>query len=411
MPTSPPRSLVVIGLLLMISAVALNPWTVAGLVGVAQFRNPWVLGTIVAGEIALGVWGYCLPRRPWARTLLFAAIPSLICYFLIECVAVLLIFRQEPDWFREQRVQTALFMADPVIGFKFRPHLRGQEFAWGGGAQRHVVDTDELGFRNVGHDYSKARVFAIGDSFVFGSGATREESAVGQAGTVLGEEVLGLGVPGYEPSQYEIVLDQLLGRYRPSVVAVCVFVNDIRAPTPPADYAFGQRTFEKRFEAYSLRHRTLAFHLLRRYLQRGGARFQVASNGITLFERTAVDLDYFRQHHELSAEALIERLIRKAQQHGVQLVLFTLPSKESAYREDYVRLFGHAQDLEIEEQAYQRLLALGKRKGITAVDLTPTFRQAGGHLYFDLDSHWNAAGNALAGKVMANTIRDLLPHD
>jgi hypothetical protein len=77
--------------------------------------------------------------------------------------------------------------------------------------------------------------------------------------------------------------------------------------------------------------------------------------------------------------------------------VFLLPSKESAYRPEYERLFP-GDHLEIEESAYKRLCEIASEMDVACTDLTPAFRAAtrSANPYFQRDPHWNELGHRLA---------------
>jgi hypothetical protein len=52
-----------------------------------------------------------------------------------------------------------------------------------------------------------------------------------------------------------------------------------------------------------------------------------------------------------------------------------------------------------------RVAALGDRTGARVVDLLQPFRaHRGAHLYYTVDEHWNAAGQALAAARVARAV-------
>jgi hypothetical protein len=95
-----------------------------------------------------------------------------------------------------------------------------------------------------------------------------------------------------------------------------------------------------------------------------------------------------------------------ARAQGVAYVLAILPDQlqiEDAYQEELFR----SPDVKREDYDFelpQKLLnQLGRELGITVIDLYPLFRARGrqGGLYLFQETHWNDAGNLLAGQTIA----------
>jgi hypothetical protein len=93
------------------------------------------------------------------------------------------------------------------------------------------------------------------------------------------------------------------------------------------------------------------------------------------------------------------------------MVVALLPSKESAYVEDYERLFG-GDYLENERVGYERLTETAQQAGAVVVDLTSAFRErANERLYFEYDAHFNAAGQALTAATLAPAVAAALAEE
>lgn len=98
-----------------------------------------------------------------------------------------------------------------------------------------------------------------------------------------------------------------------------------------------------------------------------------------------------------------------------RLLVLVIPDEfqveEPLWREIVARL-----GVPLDRDRPQRLVGAGlTRRGIPYLDLLPALRAepAGGdgwrHLYIRDDSHWNARGNAIAGRLLAASLRGLLP--
>jgi len=82
------------------------------------------------------------------------------------------------------------------------------------------------------------RVVVLGDSLVAGFGVADEEafprllerSAAGLVRSGPGPRVLNLGVPGYNLEQTAAMAELCIARYRPRLVLLCLFINDLEKP-------------------------------------------------------------------------------------------------------------------------------------------------------------------------------------
>ena len=102
--------------------------------------------------------------------------------------------------------------------------------------------TNGTGFRDrpfPGHLSPKElRVAVVGDSLTAGFGVREEEAfprllettAAGLARPGQGPRVLNLGVPGYNLEQQAALVELSIARYRPRLVLLCLFVNDMENP-------------------------------------------------------------------------------------------------------------------------------------------------------------------------------------
>ena len=110
---------------------------------------------------------------------------------------------------------------------------------------------------------------------------------------------------------------------------------------------------------------------------------------------------YFTESYDAGIEAAFRRLLRFVQEHEVTPVVFLLPSKESAYKREYLKIFP-SDYLEIEETGYRRLCEIAAELGVACVDLTSAFRRASAmrDTYFKRDPHWNREGHLVAAGEM-----------
>jgi hypothetical protein len=114
--------------------------------------------------------------------------------------------------------------------------------AYGVGSTGNKIKVNSVGFRDVEHKIQKGkntyRIMVVGDSFTFGMGVNLEETYAKQLERLLTStdrpvEVINCGVIGYVMWQNVETLKQKVLPYRPDLVVLGVFLNDIRLSLPP----------------------------------------------------------------------------------------------------------------------------------------------------------------------------------
>ena len=327
-----------------------------------------------------------------------------------------------PSEFRDRQATLyGLFEPHPELGFRARPNLRGFEITWMQNSLHASYSTDELGFRNAGRDYDHSEVFFVGDSFTWGMWLPREETFPDLVGRRLGKAVSNLGQQSYYMEQYEKILRGFLGRYSPRYVALCVFANDLTAPLSDDDLAnfyerFGWDQYRE-FPPYK-KYKKFFIYQASQFIGRQWRRLAVAAGteaapapshldhetnaaGMEFYRQLGAHPYYFTQSYDAGIEAVFRHLLEFVQKHEVTPVVFLLPSKESAYKQEYLKIFP-SDYLEIEETGYRRLCEIAADLGVDCLDLTSAFRRASEmrDTYFKRDPHWNREGHRLAAKEM-----------
>ncbi|MGY8767944.1 MAG: SGNH/GDSL hydrolase family protein [Pirellulales bacterium] len=118
--------------------------------------------------------------------------------------------------------QYKFYQFDETLGWSNRPGMTGtyqrKEFSYEISMNQHAMrQRDVTKARPAG----KRRIAVIGDSFVWGIGASDQERVTGLLEEKFTDvEVLNFGVVGYSPVQYEIVTDRVLKEFDVDAVVV-----------------------------------------------------------------------------------------------------------------------------------------------------------------------------------------------
>jgi hypothetical protein len=324
-----------------------------------------------------------------------------------------------PSEFRDRHMTLFhLFEPHPDLGFRTRPNLNSLEVNWRNDSLTGTYSTDAFGFRNVGRDYESSEIYFIGDSFTWGSWVPRKDTFPDRIGLILGVEISNLGQESYYIEQYLKVARAALARGKPRKVVICLFANDLTAPLSDDELTnFYQRFQWDQYRYYPFYKKTLIYqaaHSFRGLVDNTAVVFgwrsgpplshldrAIHSTGMEFYRQLGVHPEYFSQSLNVAIEAKFRLLIQEIKTRGAEPVVFLLPSKESAYKRTYKKLFS-GDYLSIEETSYSRLCSIAKKKDVICVDLTSAFRKRSQLVdtYFHNDPHWNMEGHRFATTEM-----------
>ncbi|NDJ23268.1 hypothetical protein GS682_16835 [Nostoc sp. B(2019)] len=353
--------------------------------------------------------------KPWLQNLLLMLAGVIVGLLIIETFAI------STGVAAPQKSKAQIFyqfiQSDAELGYKPKSDLRDFNTVWKEAKVAEVANTDSYGFRNLGKDYTKSNLYFIGDSFTWGQWVSEEKIFPRLVESELKQSVINLGVPGYSFAQYETLFNEWIVKYKPNTVILSIVANDLTNYS--AD--IGQKIYNTLKERSSSPWYEKSF-LYQLVLKNNKNSLQTpiskeAKNGLTLFNLSlaqpesgvGVDSDYLTSDAVVKVETALSRIINLTKENQVKLFVFLIPSKESAYINNYIELF--PEDLTLlknEEVGYQRLCDIATSKEVTCVNLTNDFRKNSQQekLYFDIDGHWNPAGHQLAAKVILNTLRN-----
>lgn len=294
----------------------------------------------------------------------------------------------------------AMFRSDPMLGGRTVANLHG----WFSAAEyRTRVDTNADGFRMPG-DLAPAkrgvlRVLVLGDSFTFGMGVEERETYAAVLQRLLNAhggtaaEVLNLGVIGYGTLQ-EIELLHQYAFLEPDIVIIGFFARDSFLAASANDlednYYFAKGLHAAPGDGRSDPRATdlpLSRKVRLRLLWHSNLyRLTELALGGYLRRRYAPSDDpaLREQAWRITGDALTA-LDREFESEGVRGVLLWIPDPATVARQNH--------------SVAVRLDGLGL-KHIEVVDMLGVLQGGGAPAYFNLDSHLNANGHALAASAL-----------
>jgi hypothetical protein len=343
------------------------------------------------------------------------------------------------------------YTTDPYLGFAHRPGASG----WfrGEGVSYVRINTDGLRDRQIprGRQPHTLRIAVVGDSFTQALQVAQEDnfcSVMQQQLQTCGEvdgknvEVINFGVASYSTAQQYLLFRHRVREYSPDIVLLAFYSqNDViensRAligePLRPyfelhgdklvLDTSFRQTSIFRNSQT-RLRHlkrRAVDHSRLLQLLSKARQAFRAPGGpgmGTTPEKLYAAPVDSAWADAWRVTERLICRLRDEAIQTRAQFMVVSLSNPiqahpDSAVRHEFVNRPG------VEDLFYpdERVQALCERENIPHLSLAQPFQEyASAHNVclhgFDncipCDGHWNGAGHALAGRMLARFLRENL---
>ncbi len=325
----------------------------------------------------------------------------------------------------DQDDQLPMCQADPVTIWRYKPDVRlvyrAPEF------EMHVRTNEEglrSGAMSAGPEPVPTVLF-IGDSFTFGWGVSEAERYTDLIGKRLGGvRTVNAGHWMYTFDQQLLLLRQLIERHRPAVVVQGFYWmhvrslfnhqlernadGSLRAVLDPKIHVDPRGVLK--FRSDWLERPPLGSQLV--------ALVARAVLNRDLRERAADWVDYMRPGSTRDAalwaetDALIGETARLLRQAGIAYVPFLIPASVEVGGTywSHVGWMGSTPPPGIDVTLpAARFAAMLRRHGAEPVELAAALREAGGPaLYFPQDGHWNAAGHAAVGRLLAPAVHRAL---
>jgi GDSL-like Lipase/Acylhydrolase family len=335
-----------------------------------------------------------------------------------------------------------------------------------------ALEYNSRGIRGPERAYEKPpgtyRIVMLGDSFIEGYSVPREERVAEVLEGLLAArdpsrryEVIALGTAGYSTDQELLWLESEGLRYRPDLVVVMFYMNDVwfngqskywRGEKPafvledgalrltnvpvPDTRSEKAKTAKNRDRGHGLKHWIRAnsklYALAARSLENSpGLREWAARLGLISPRdepreddggpQVADELSVFQKDEPKATEsawevteALLARMARSAAAAGAGFVAFHIPFKGVVYPESWgpilTRLGIPEAGLD-RERVRDRFLGICRQQGLDCIEPTDRFTTAaaerardGQRLYYVQDNHWNPGGHRLAAEILAEEV-------
>jgi lysophospholipase L1-like esterase len=301
----------------------------------------------------------------------------------------------------------------PILGFRLPPNFEGR------GIVDEYIKTNSQGLRDVEHPWKKeegtVRILGLGDSFTFGWGVKLEDSFLKQLERRMTQETgrkaetINAGVPGYGLNHYYIYLKNIGIKYRPDVIVISYFVDDL-----PMSLKEELTPYEEDFPD-RLQYKGGFFHRSRLY------NFVTSAAAVVRVRNHATAVDHMRimevrreawarYDHPLInkgdektnekimlLEEYLTRFKALADAIHARLVIMFIPDISHLYHPEYQHINGV-------------LKRLTTRYDIPFVDMTPIFESSNDlstYYLFPKDAHTNVNGH----QAMASALTDLICKD
>jgi len=323
----------------------------------------------------------------------------------------------------DQDDQLPMCRADSITVWRYSPNVqltyRAPEFEM-------RVHTNGDGLRSAPIPAGPGpTVLFIGDSFTFGWGVSEAERYTEVVGTQLGGvRTVNAGHWMYTFDQQLLLMKQLVEQHRPVVVVQGFYWmhvrslfnhqlernadGSLRAVLDPKIHVDPRGVLK--FRSDWLERPPLGSQLV--------ALVARAVLNRDLRERAADWVDYMRPGSTRDAalwdetDALIGETARMLRQAGIAYVPFLIPASVEVGGTQWSQVgwMGSTPPTGIDVTLpAARFAAMLRRHGAEPFELAAALRESGGPaLYFPQDGHWNAAGHAAVGKLLAPAVRRAL---
>ena len=324
-------------------------------------------------------------------------------------------------WTPPSALTTSSFGDHPVYGFAPLPGARGVQAT---AEYTRQFEHNLLGFRgplpDLAPEAEGPRLLVLGDSQTYGLGCSNGETFSDHLSRTLeGVDVLNAACNGYGTREPLAIVHHLGERWRPDVILLVFFWNDLEDNTKSTEPDFGldEHGHVVRLDpvpadfdplalspAVTSRPNGVSGLRLPRFLKEGlrGLRYRV----LGIRRRSIRTVEAKEGAWEVTAE-LLGHLAARSSEIGARLVVASLPDHNQV---DPSAVIKNIEPLNYEIQ--DRLFQVCGELGVPVIDLLPAladrFTQSGQSLYYYADRHLVPEGHRVVAERLAEDLRPLL---
>jgi hypothetical protein len=247
-------------------------------------------------------------------------------------------------------------------------------------------------------------------------------------------EIVNAGMPAIGPGYYWHILEKFGDRFKPDLVLVGLFINDVERwefdiflggfisePNNLARKLWGYRQFINSRLYQLMKNKYFWYRDRLRKTQEVSKTGETVVGGFS--NETFLEIEKYRswifdkkkrvefEREWLRCSRVITQLKQWCARRNIEMVLVICPDQfqveENLRAEIYKKYNLAADSLDLEYPNYL-VSNYSKKNNIYCIDLLRPFREKGksGGLYLLRDTHWNEAGNRLAGEVIFQYLMD-----
>jgi len=297
---------------------------------------------------------------------------------------------------------------DEKLGYRLVPNY---EMEYKKSEFNTLIKINSQGLRDYKHQKHKKsssyRILVMGDSFTFGLGVNSEETYTKVLETLLNQnldgktqkqyEVINAGIDGYGTEQEYFYLEELGNQYRPDLVIVGLYANDIADVMQTIPFIYYKNRIKTSF--YFLSFLKGLYTILKVAL-----RNDIQSTILQIYQ------DQYTPQFEKALQKTKKILLKTrdfTHSIGAEMVIVIIPLTFEIGRSEWEKgRFGQLYSDEFFNKNMHKFSSIftefGKAEEIYTLPLLPIFRKSKKKLYYLRDPHWNKEGHSLAAESIYN---------
>jgi hypothetical protein len=282
---------------------------------------------------------------------------------------------------------TSLVRFDPVLGWRPSSNLDTHYLVKGADVYPLVTDSDGWPGKLT---LDESQIVIVGDSYAYGYGAHKGESFADLLAEI---KVKALASPGYDMVQETILLQTYAAKLKGKLVLWWIYLeNDL-----PDNMRPDSDGYRKPFITES--RETTQWEIVTSHIRREKWHHTIRSNNMETFSHLCAPTPIAERHYA-ACEHLIAQSAVTCREHGIQLVIMTIPNVNQLSANGHQRLLSYGVDKGAFDPRYPdiRIGQICATHGIPFFPLFGRLRDSDYNIYERF--HWNRPGHAKAAEVV-----------